>query len=84
MGVAISQPPLVAPAALPARFVLPQKDSPADLLIAESANIAAVQSTRSRYTIVELPSGKTLSQVDAPGASTHASSFSPNGRVVAL
>jgi hypothetical protein len=84
VGAAMRQPPLVAMAPLPASFAIPHKDGAAEVLVAPGANVAAVQSVRSRFTVVEMPSGKVLSTIDAPGAGAHASSFSPNGRLLAL
>lgn len=84
VGVAMRLPPLAAPAALPARFAVAQGDFAADLFIAASANVLAVQGTRGQYTVLELPSGRKMASLDAPGTSPHASSLSPNGRVLAV
>ncbi len=84
VGIAMRLPPLAEPAPLPARFAVTQAHSAAGLIIADQANIAAVQGTRGEYTVLELPSGRKLASIDGPGTQTHASSLSPNGRVLAL
>jgi hypothetical protein len=80
------KPPVVPLADLPARttIVTPPEDPPSQMYLARAANIAVAQSTRSKLSTVELPSGKLRLANYGQNVQVHpGTTLSPNGRVLA-
>lgn len=83
IGVALRMPPLVAPAALPARFSLAHVDT-VGIVAAARANVAVAWDTRFQATVLEMPSGRVFAHIDATDMEVADNALSPNGRVLAL
>jgi hypothetical protein len=80
------QPPMVPLADLPPRtpILAPPEEPPSQMYLARAANVAVANSTRSKLSTVELPSGKLRLASYGQNVQAHTgTSLSPNGRVLA-
>jgi hypothetical protein len=82
----VGKPPVVPLADLPPRtpILAPPEESPSQVYLARSANVAVAQSARSKLSTVELPSGKLrLASYGQKVQADPGTTLSPNGRVLA-
>ncbi|APW39835.1 hypothetical protein RD110_23705 [Rhodoferax koreense] len=84
VGQALQQPALVPLASLGARRPLTDVTALSELHAASAANVAVVQDTRSRFSSVNLTTGKLLHAISIPDAASTGAQLSPNGRLFAL
>lgn len=85
LAVALRAPALVPAAPLPTKAPLPGSAEPvAGAVLATEANVLALRGFQQKFTVVQVPTGKTLSTINAPDVSGRPASLSPNGRLLAV
>ncbi|MGQ2978476.1 MAG: hypothetical protein ACT6Q9_02145 [Polaromonas sp.] len=84
LSLAMALPALVPVSPLPAKALLPNiNDASGQVSVAAAANVMVVKGAQ-RYSVVQLPGGKSLSSFPVPEQTYRPASLSPNGRVLAV
>jgi hypothetical protein len=85
VGLVFRAPPLVPPAALPPRTLLPSTAEPfATAMLAAEANVLVLRGYQQRFTALQVPAGKEISSFSVAESQGRNPSLSPNGRLLAV